>query len=397
MKSLVNILLSVLAAFLLTACESTPSGKDDRPVSSLVLQLGRESASTTKQIIHPVLTFESPDDAVFVTAAGGCAIDLSRHAGGKSALKIADAAKGATIRVGLAGGVSLPDRWPSITFRALGEQGCTLNATLTVAGQPPIETSTPLRPGEWTTCELDLALWVNQKIESNDVQLTLTAAVGSLWLDDVVLADNQTFIVAPTADELPWSISRRGHSLTVERAGAFSTTLDEERGGGGGAGWRLIEADDLRLVAESAGPTRRLTIYNDGRSFWDGAFKPLSTFARGGDFSAQHDRPATVAVPDEQGRLDQTSAGDANNDGYNEQTGDYRLVARGRRVDLRIEPRELPIQRSVFAVAGLPAGTATVACEGRAITGVVRLADGRVLFMLTQPVTRATTINVAVK
>ena len=362
-----------------------------------MLQYGRENPSTTRQLIHPVLTFETADDAVFVTAAGGCAIDPTRHASGLSSLRVDDASKGVNVRVGLAGGVSLPDRWPSFRVRVLGEQPGSLHAALTVAGQPPIETSLALQPGVWADCELDLALWVNQKIESNGVLLTLSTSGGRLWIDDVVLSDNQALIVPPTRDELPWSISRRGHSLTVERAGSFSTTLDENRDGINGKGWHLIEADDLRLVAESTGPTKRLTIYNDGRSYWDGTLKPLSNFARRELFAAQHGRPAVVAVPEEQGRTDQTSTGDANNDGYNEQTGDYRIVARGRRLDVTIEPRQSPCERSVFAITGLPAGLATAACEGRPVPNVVRLADGRVLVMLTQAVSRPTTLNIAVK
>ena len=400
-ERLSKLLIAIAAATLVTACESSPAIRSETPSNSLVLQLGRENGGAAKPIIHPVLTFETADDAVFAASPGGATIDPTRHRGGTASLKIADLSQGTTLRLGLAAGVALPDRWPSIEFRALSQTAGELKWALAVPGQPPIANSTPLAIGVWTECAIDLTPWEKQVIESKEVVLTLNGSPGEVWIDDVVLTDNEGWIVSPTADELPWSVRRRGRFIIADRAGAFSTSLAEAQPNittkNGEAGWRLVEADDLRLIAESDGPTKHLAIYNDGRSFWNGELKPLSVAARSRDFAAEHARPALVSVLDDQGRIDRTSPGDTNNDGYNEQTGDYRLIARGRRLDIRVEPRGTPATRSVFAIAGLPAGIIAVVCEGQPIPNVVRLGDGRVLFMLTQSFSRPTTINVSTK
>jgi len=111
----------------------------------------------------------------------------------------------------------------------------------------------------------------------------------------------------------------------------------------------------------------------------------------------QHNMQAVVSVPEDQGRVNRTSAGDANNDGYNETTGDYRIVAEARQVDVTLTPRTPALFHPVVQVSGLPAGKVVATVEGRLIDEVVRLPGGNVLVEIPVQVDHVTTLSLRVR
>ena len=98
------------------------------------------------------------------------------------------------------------------------------------------------------------------------------------------------------------------------------------------------------------------------------------------------------------GRVNRSSAGDADNDGYNESRGAYEIVAASGRIELTITPRAgMLLSRPVLEIAGLPAGAVRVTMEGRLVPGAVRLSGGEVLVELPGVIEQATSVNVRVK
>ena len=82
---------------------------------------------------------------------------------------------------------------------------------------------------------------------------------------------------------------------------------------GSPAGWEVEEANELRARFASVGDTKALTVYADGRSLWDGAYKPLSVAVRDDKtFAAAHASPAELVIPEPMGRVIRNTPGDAN-------------------------------------------------------------------------------------
>jgi len=97
------------------------------------------------------------------------------------------------------------------------------------------------------------------------------------------------------------------------------------------------------------------------------------------------------------GRLNRSTAGDANNDGYNESRGAYEILASGPRVELTITPRTSTLSRPVFEIAALPTGNVLVNMEGQLISGAVRLSNGDLLLELPARIERPTLVNIRVQ
>ena len=98
------------------------------------------------------------------------------------------------------------------------------------------------------------------------------------------------------------------------------------------------------------------------------------------------------------GRVDRNTPGDANNDGYNETTGSYRIIAQSPRIEFRFVPaRGTPDPRPVLEISGLPFGKVLATLEGRLIEGSQRAADGSLLLELPATIDRAATVDVRVE
>jgi hypothetical protein len=191
-------------------------------------------------------------------------------------------------------------------------------------------------------------------------------------------------------------VKRAGLHVTCERKLRFNFSVLTKDGPADG--WEVEEANELRARFASTGETKVLTVYADGRSMWDGAYKPLSADVRDDrSFAAAHASPAELAVPESMGRVNRNTPGDANNDGYNEQLGAYQVQATSGRVELTLTPRVTAMPRPVFQIAGLPDGKALITIEGRLVERSTRLADGQLLFEIPARITRPTLVSIRIQ
>jgi hypothetical protein len=190
-----------------------------------------------------------------------------------------------------------------------------------------------------------------------------------------------------------WSIQERGLSYIGERPGKFNfklLTADASR-----SGWKIEEANPIRARFTSTGSTKNLTVYSDGRSYKDGVFEPVSAQVRDDPGCTEpNTSPPAIEVNPELGRVNRNTAGDANNDGYNETRGAHQLVASGARMEMTIIPHTSFATRPVFEIAGLPEGNVLVTIEGRLVEQPgVRLPDGSLLIELPVRIDRPTSVN----
>jgi hypothetical protein len=247
-------------------------------------------------------------------------------------------------------------------------------------------------------------------------------AGAALWFDDLILIDNALTLVSGKARAAPaeaavasidsaaaapapapapgtratsprWSVVRQGNNYVGQAPMKFTfklLTADAAK-----EGWELHEVNDLRArFVSPQGKSKTVTVYSDGRSYWDSAYKGLSRETRDAPaFAEQHEWPAQVAVPADLGRVNRTTPGDANNDGYNESRGAYQVVAAGSRLEIKLTPQTRTLVRPVIEVTGLPPGNVLITIEGRLIEQSMRLEDGTMLIELPGTLNRATTVN----
>ncbi|MEO6434332.1 MAG: hypothetical protein ABIP55_01035 [Tepidisphaeraceae bacterium] len=214
------------------------------------------------------------------------------------------------------------------------------------------------------------------------------------------LLDNHETVVDTSASPDGWKVRRRGLSYVIEAAGRFAFTLPTSQAQPGG--WSVAEACANRVRFTSNAPPGAMTIYADGRMYWGGAFRPAAGLMAAGlqdadALAAQHASPAEVTLRESAGRVNRSTAGDADNDGYNESRGAYQVVASGSRLELTITPRTPVLVRPVIEIAGLPPGELRVTMEGRLVSGAVQLNGGEVLVELPGRLNRPTLVNVAVR
>jgi hypothetical protein len=107
--------------------------------------------------------------------------------------------------------------------------------------------------------------------------------------------------------------------------------------------------------------------------------------------------PGRIEIAEEFGRVDRNTAGDRNNDGFNEARGAYQINATGARLELTLAPADAALVYPVLEVRGMPAGDAVVTVEGRIIDQVVRLDDGTVLIEIPARLDRPSGVGVKVQ
>jgi hypothetical protein len=252
---------------------------------------------------------------------------------------------------------------------------------------------------------LDLAtLASSEGSEAGLLRLTFDlGAAAAVRLDDVILVDNHEAVVDTTVrdgagatGDAGWRVRRRGLYYVVDAPTRFSfvvPTAHAEQGG-----WAVADACERRVRFASTHAPGSLTVYADGRMYWGGEFRAVArTLTDAAEQARQHLAPAEVVVPESMGRLNRSTAGDTNNDGYNESRGAYQVAASGSRVEMTITPRTSVLSRPVLEVAGLPPGEVLVNMEGTLVGGAVRLANGDVLVELPTQIARPTLVNLRVR
>lgn len=248
--------------------------------------------------------------------------------------------------------------------------------------------------GEWTAVMLDIAALPAAPTGEVTLELLVDQPAGNVRVDDVLLIDNRETLIDAAPDS--WTIKRAGLRITCQRKLRFNFSVVTRDGSP--AGWEPLEVNELRARFTSSGETKALTVHADGRSLWDGAYKPLSVEVRDDKtFAAAHQAPAEITLPEPMGRVNRNTPGDADNDGYNEQLGAYQIEASGGRLELTITPRSTVVPRPVLQIAGMPPGKALITIEGRLVEKSTRLDDGQLLVELPARITRATLVTVRIQ
>ena len=394
----ITLAIGLIALRVFTGCarDRAPDGPraSFESMSQLpALQVAKVDPTLKGQRYSVLLNFELASDDAFVTADGGkVSLDGSKAITGRASLRVAGGTRGASVKISsLLVGRPFPANWTLLGSSIFAEKQCAITAKLELADGSTVSQTAALRPGEWNSVWLDIS-----KLPAGASPVRLQYEFdgrSTLWLDDVLLTDNDYFYIGQSERDEPWSIHRRGFGVTVQAPGKFRAALDTVLAKPGG--FIVDETSPLRARFSSNGDVKELTIYRDGRSYWDGDFRALSPQARseGGD---QHTSPAQVSVPEAMGRVDRRSPGDVNNDGYNERVGAYQVIATTPRIDVILAPRSTPLLRPVVEVAGLPAGNVLVTVEGRLVESFVRTPAGTLLIELPFRIDRIATVNVRV-
>ncbi len=379
----------------MSGCAASLPEPKVREGEPLGMQMVRTEAQLARYPFFTLLSFENDADPVFVKADGPePSMDLSRRHTGQASLKLAPGTKSAVVKLAsLHSGREWPGRWTLIGAYFHSVRPQVLTAAFEADGKPLEQYTVEIPAGQWTPVVLDIGSAMSQVSAGTIGSLRFTFADAlpeGLWLDDIVEIDNTgTLYEGPPGG---FVVSEKGFSFTVELPGRFRQTFRTPEADP--SGWKIEETNPIRVRLSSRGPRRSMLIYSDARQLIDGTVQPGS--AGGVELTAGHTSPARIVVTGDSGRLDRNSAGDANNDGYAEQTGTYQLIADGPRLELRVEPQGVAVARPVLEVRELPAGKVLATMEGVLVEAVVRLEDGRVLLELPGVLTRSTQVNIRV-
>lgn len=382
----------LIAGLLIGGCTSGVK----RPVSTetpLGLQMLRTEQQLRNFPFFTLLSFERQADTVFVHTRQPAQLSAERSHTGQSSLMLPPGADRLSIKLSsLHTGRDWPGRWALVGAYFYSPQVQRMTASYVVAGETLARYRVELPAEQWTAVLLDVASALAGRApgEAGRIEFTFDPSLSApLWCDDVLEIDNTT--VHTEAED--WAVRERGFEYVVEGPLASKIVLKTPEASTGG--WRLEEANVIRARFTSG--KREMIIYSDGRMFDDGRLKLLvKTPALVEMTSAAQARTARVEIDPKAGRLVRNSAGDSNNDGYDESSGAYVIAAAGPRVELTIEP-DAPLLRPVVLVRGLPAGRVLATMEGRLVENAVRLADGSVLLQLPGIIGRRVSVEIAVR
>ena len=383
-----------------TAPSSDPQGRHPstatKPNEPLRQQVSRASEELHGKRFSGLLHFENKSDKLFVAAAPAVqGVNADDAHTGKSSLLLAPGTRRMTVKLSsMLAGREFPGEWTLVGLYMRSDDAAGVSLSCEENGRAIAARKVALLAGQWTPVLLDISALPAAPSGDLTLELRFDRPTVTVRCDDVLLIDNRDTLVDAAPDG--WTIKRAGLRITCERKTRFNfgvVTAD-----GSSAGWEVDEANELRARFTSTGETKSLTLYADGRSLWDGAYKPQSAEVRDDKtFAAAHASPAEIAVTETMGRVDRNTPGDANNDGYNEQLGAYLIQASGGRVELTMTPRGAAVPRPVLQIAGLPEGRALITIEGRMVEKSTRLKEGQLLVELPVRITRATLVTIRIQ
>jgi hypothetical protein len=391
---------------------ATPIVEDYEPIGT---QLMRAVPSLRDERFNALLDFESADDGIFCNTVGGTgAISTERTHTGRSAFKIDSSTKTLVVKLSaLMEGRPFPGDWTLVGGYFYSQQPIKIKVGLDPApsGSEPREVDVPA--GSWTPVFAELPVSSAQQ-ETGRLAFDLLSPHGTIWCDDVLLIDNFKLLTAPSEESAsasqtesdvaagimpPWTVTRRGLDYLGTSPGRFNFQLVTREASP--TGWTVDDANPMRAMfhsdANASNPPRTLAIYADGRAFWNDQFKPMSIAARDPALLAGHLSPAHIEVTEGMGRVDRNTPGDANNDGYNETTGSYRIIATGPRIELRFIPGKVPVLSPILEISGLPFGKALITLEGRLVEQSARTSRGSLLVELPAKIDRPVTVDIRIE
>jgi hypothetical protein len=349
--------------------------------------------------VSSLLDFETNTDLAFVDTQpqNAASIDSAVARGGTHCLALAPGTSTLIIKTPtLLAGRPFPADWTLIGAYLLSDQPITVTASFQTPGQSMISRSVAVAPGGWTPLMLDLSpLGGAARGDVGTLQFQFASnRPAAVRLDDVLLVDNQEILIDTASNSSTgWRVGRKGLNYVFEAPGRFAFAVPTAAAQAGG--WAAAQACAQRASFTSSAPPRTFTVYADGRMYFGGEFRSLwRDLPDAAAQARQHAQPAEVTIPEPMGRSNRSTAGDADNDGYNESRGCYPIVARGDRIEITLSPRTPALSRPVLEIAGLAPGNLRVTMEGRLIAGAVRLPGGEVLIELPGAITRPVLINV---
>lgn len=392
------------ALLLLPGCTQTsapPPAEGHTPYLSIGTQLQRTSPDLAGRRFLDLLSFESPSDPVFISASQlQIETDELRAHTGRASLRLSGQGVMTVKLASLLGPQQFPGEWTIAGAYFYSDQPARVAVSLHLDGASDSSSAVPLQPGQWTAVMVDIPAAQSREARRADSASSLSfsiSASGDVWCDDVILMDNTEWIVGQPQSTSTggWSVYRKGSNFFFAGSN-FKVTFPVESQPGG---FILEEANSLRARLKSAGNgAQRITICSDGRSYLNGNLRALSPAIRGEPlWASQQASPAIVQVPETMGRLDRNSAGDEDNDGYNEIRAAYMLIATGPRLEATLTPRSVPVLRPTLEISGLPPGDVLVTIEGRLVEQTARLKDGTLLVELPGRIDRATTVSLRVQ
>jgi hypothetical protein len=412
------------AALVIGGCApSDQSSLPPAPAVPIATPLSTVEPSLKDQRVDDLLDFETPSDSLFVhqRVAGGWAEsgDITSqhpHSGLHCLMLLAGPVSINVKLASLMEGRPFPGNWTLVGAYFYCDHETEATAACPMAGQTQSRT-VYIAAAQWTPVFLDLPAETrvpatapanglmpdklrpdNLIPDRGDLSFQFSDSGGApIYCDDVLLADNLRVYYAPTAGSYShWVIERRGLNVWISAPSLFSTTVQTPQAAP--SGWQVIEAGALRARFQSRGPARFLTIYEDGRSYEDGNYRPLAAaLRRDGSYAQSHETPGTVTLPEDQGTVDRSSPGDTTNSGYNRRTGSYRIIAKGSTLEMTLAPRAVPIVAPVIEISHLPPGSALVSAAGQPVQRVDRLLDGTLLIDLPLRIEKPTLIEVRVQ
>lgn len=373
-----------------------------RPAEPIAAQLARAMPEMKGQHFRTLLDFENASDAVFVAGPTNGAPVITEKTAHTGRYALA-AGSSLSFRVSpLLYGQKLPGPWTLLGVYLRGDVAGTVDVSCAVNGEVISTSRQRFAPGAWTLATVDLADTpqlverLNNLGPDDLVTLRCGFSVPAVAVDDLLLMDNTARLVSTDESGFSgWTIARRGNAVLIDAPGRFNMRLDAA----GERAWRIEEVNDLRTRLHSSGSdTRDLTVYVDGRSFWDGKYRSLAGKDPARAAVGEELRtPGVMTVADGLGRLDRGTPGDEDNDGFNERRGAYQLVATGPRLDCTLTPSKAAITWPVLEVASLPPGVVLATIDGRLIEHTTRLADGKVLIKLPVRLELPASVQISVR
>jgi hypothetical protein len=371
----------------------------DEPIG---MQMSRAVPDLRGQRYTNLLHFEASTDSVFVAPSNlTMDFDDSHAHTGKTALKLrGDSGKLAVRLASLLGDRPFPADWTLGGAYFYSEQPAQITVLCEVGGRLLARNGIELPANQWAAAMVDLSnpLESARSFRGTPSISFIINTPGAVWCDDVLLIDNTQWIIGDEASAADgqWSLRRLGFSYICEKPSTFSVRLPTVESSP--SGWRVDEHNDFRARFSSTGRNKTLTIYSDGRSYWDGQYRFLAAALESEPLYAQQPHnPGEIEIAETMGRVERRSSGDENNDGYNEARAAYMLIASGPRLEFTVSPRAVPILRPVFEITGLPEGKPLVTVEGRLVEQVLRLDDGTLLVEIPAKMTRPTTVNLRIQ
>lgn len=393
----------LLLLVVVAGCASNAPAPDVDPGPPIGLAVMRAVPQLKMQRFTTLLDFENEFDAVFVVAPGGGAVlDGSVAHTGSRSLQVAASVSELQIKLGsLMRGRSFPGGWLLAGAQLRSPSGGAVTIELRLDETVLSRASVNLTPGEWTAAMVDLTGVSESILTAADPGKLLLVikrqAGGSIWVDDVLLVDNSQTLLDGSGPEAltPLTVRKRGLKVSAEVPGRFAVVLDAVEGSVDG--WFVDEVSPLRARFVSDARGSQIVVYGNGVGFWDGQMRLLGAGgASETDRKRSHASPLTVEIDESLGRLRRTTAGDENNDGYNERLGAYQIEAAGPRIELVLRPTT-PVVLPVFEITNLPRGRVLANVEGRLVETHTRLKDGTVLLELPMRIDRVTRVYLRVQ